>query len=63
MNRSGVVHLIAEDDNGALSLCRRLLGFLPANNLEDPPRLRYRLAPQSDPELNDAVPDGSESPL
>src|SRR5204862_7668600 len=27
MNRSGVVHLIAEDDLGALSLCRRLLSF------------------------------------
>ena len=37
MNRSGVVHLIAEDDEGALLLCRRLLSFLPSNNLEDPP--------------------------
>ena len=39
MNRSGVVHLVAEDDDGALLLCRRLLSFLPSNNLEDPPRL------------------------
>ena len=38
MNRSGVMHLIAEDDEGALLLCRRLLSFLPSNNLEDPPR-------------------------
>src|ERR1017187_6284846 len=56
MNRSGVVHLIAEDDAGALSLCRRLLSFLPSNNLEEAPRLPYNLAPESDPELNHAVP-------
>jgi methylmalonyl-CoA carboxyltransferase large subunit len=56
MNRSGVVHLIAEDDAGALALCRRLLGFLPSNNLEEAPRLPYNLAPQIDPELNHAVP-------
>src|SRR5208283_2132696 len=53
---SGVVHLIAEDDDGALSLCRRLLSFLPSNNLEDPPRLPYDAALEIGPELNDAVP-------
>src|ERR1035438_7133999 len=56
MNRSGVVHLIAEDDAGALALCRRVLSFLPSNNLEDPPRLPYNLAIEDDPELNDIVP-------
>lgn len=56
MNRSGVVHLIAEDDAGALALCRRLLSFLPSNNLEDPPSLPYKLAPETDPDLNQAVP-------
>jgi methylmalonyl-CoA carboxyltransferase large subunit len=38
MARSGVIHFIAEDDRAAFDLCRRLLGFLPANNMEDPPR-------------------------
>src|SRR5271169_2278420 len=56
MNRSGVVHLIADDDAGALALCRRLLGFLPSNNLEETPRLPYNLARESDPTLNQAVP-------
>lgn len=56
MNRSGVVHLIAEDDEGALALGRRLLSFLPSNNLEEAPRLPYDLALESDPELNFAVP-------
>jgi len=60
MNRSGVVHLIAEDDDGALSLCRRLLSFLPSNNLEDPPRLPFNEMPEIDLELNDIVPTESK---
>ncbi|HEY4959804.1 MAG TPA: carboxyl transferase domain-containing protein [Terriglobales bacterium] len=56
MNRSGVVHLIAEDDDGALALARRLLSFLPSNNLEDPPRLPYTLDLEDDPVLNDVLP-------
>ena len=56
MNRSGVVHLIAEDDDGALALARRLLGFLPSNNLEDPPRLAHTLELEDDPALNDLLP-------
>lgn len=60
MNRSGVVHLIAEDDKGALSLARRLLSFLPSNNLEDPPRLPFSAALETDPDLNDLVPTESK---
>jgi len=56
MNRSGVVHLIAEDDDGALALARRLLSFLPSNNLEDPPRLPYGAELEDDPSLSDLVP-------
>ncbi|HEV2696791.1 MAG TPA: acyl-CoA carboxylase subunit beta [Terriglobales bacterium] len=56
MNRSGVVHLIAEDDQGAIGLCRRLLSFLPSNNLEEAPRLSCDIPPQHDLELNDVVP-------
>jgi methylmalonyl-CoA carboxyltransferase large subunit len=56
MNISGVVHLIADDDEGALALCRRLLSFLPSNNLEDPPRFPYEEQVDDDPELNDLVP-------
>lgn len=56
MNRSGVVHLIAEDDAAALLLCRRVLSFLPSNNLEDPPRLPFDEAIEDDAALNDLVP-------
>jgi methylmalonyl-CoA carboxyltransferase large subunit len=53
---SGVVHLIAQNDEDAAQLCRRLLSFMPSNNLEDPPRLAYSLPIESDPELNGIVP-------
>lgn len=39
MTNSGVIHFIANTDEEALGLCRRLLSFLPSNNLEDPPQL------------------------
>ena len=56
MNHSGVSHLIAENDEEALYLCRRLLSFMPSNNLEDPPRLNYDLPIEADAELTKVVP-------
>jgi len=56
MNRSGVVHLIADDDEHALLLCRRLLSFLPSNNLEDPPLQPCVEPMQDDAELDYVVP-------
>jgi propionyl-CoA carboxylase beta chain len=35
---SGVAHFAVEDDRECLALIRDLLSFLPANNLDDPPR-------------------------
>jgi methylmalonyl-CoA carboxyltransferase large subunit len=56
MNRSGVVHLIAEDDKQALQLCRKLLSFMPSNNLEDPPRMPFNSRIKSDSDMNGIVP-------
>jgi methylmalonyl-CoA carboxyltransferase 12S subunit len=56
MNHSGVVHLIAQNDEEAIQLCHRLLGFLPSNNLEDPPRLAFNGRVRPDSELNQVVP-------
>ncbi len=53
---SGVVHLIARDDEDATQLCRRLLSFMPSNNLEDAPQLPYSLPIDSDPAMNGIVP-------
>ncbi len=56
MRYSGVVHLIAKDDADAAMLCRKLLSFLPSNNLEDPPRLPFSSRVRPDPVLNQVVP-------
>src|ERR1700740_563989 len=41
---SGVAHFMAHDDRECIAMVRELLGFLPSNNLDDPPR-----RPCSDP--------------
>ena len=47
--KSGVAHFAAEDEESCLEDARYLLGFLPSNNLEAPPRF----APEDDPERED----------
>ena len=37
--RSGVAHFAVATDDACIALIRDLLGYLPSNNLEDPPRL------------------------
>ena len=37
--RSGVAHFVYESEDECLAEVRRLLGFLPANNVADPPLL------------------------
>ncbi|HVZ36322.1 MAG TPA: acyl-CoA carboxylase subunit beta [Polyangiaceae bacterium] len=37
--KSGVAHFTAADDASCLALVRQLLGYLPSNNLENPPAL------------------------
>jgi methylmalonyl-CoA carboxyltransferase 12S subunit len=56
MNASGVVHLVARDDAEALALCKRLLSFLPSNNLEDPPRMPFTSKIKSDSDMNAVLP-------
>jgi len=60
---SGVAHFVAADEDGALAVARKLLGYLPSNNAEPPPRV----APTDDSSradlaLDRLVPaDGSQS--
>ncbi|NTU54043.1 MAG: acyl-CoA carboxylase subunit beta, partial [Chlorobiaceae bacterium] len=56
MNISGVVHFVAEDDRDAMDICRRLLSFLPSNNLEDPPQLDSEEVIMPDKYLNTIIP-------
>jgi methylmalonyl-CoA carboxyltransferase large subunit len=56
MNISGVVHFVAEDDRDAMAICRRLLSFLPSNNLEDPPKWEAEEVILPDKYLNSIIP-------
>ncbi len=57
---SGVTHFVAENDEEALYLCRRLLSFLPSNNLQDPPFLEGQYHVEPNPELREVVPVDSK---
>jgi methylmalonyl-CoA carboxyltransferase 12S subunit len=37
MAHSGVIHFVADDDSHAVQIAKKLLSFLPSNNMEDPP--------------------------
>ena len=54
---SGTAHLAAAGEREALGLCRRVLSYLPSNNVENPPFLPTSDDPaRADPELNHIVP-------
>ena len=62
-SKSGVSHFAAENDEEALYLVRRLLSFLPQNNLEDAPLITPSDDPtRADLALNDIVPDHPNRP-
>jgi len=56
--RSGVAHFTAPDDKACLDDVRRLLGFLPSNNGEAPPRAVHTTDPadRPTPELETVLP-------
>jgi len=62
-SRSGMAHLVADDDRDAISLIRKLLSYLPSNNMDDPPRVDVGDDPERrDYELNDLVPPDPNKP-
>jgi acetyl-CoA carboxylase carboxyltransferase component len=61
--KSGVCHVVAESEADTLFLIRKLLSYLPQNNLEDPPFLRYENDSfQADDSLNLIIPDDPRKP-
>jgi propionyl-CoA carboxylase beta chain len=60
---SGVAHFAVADDRECLATIRELLGFLPSNNMEDPPR-RPTADPwdREDEKLNSVVPVDPNQP-
>lgn len=63
MAQSGVVHFRADNDEHALEICKKLLSFLPSNNMEDPPDYGAgELILYENPSLNDLIPDNPRQP-
>ena len=61
---SGNIHFIAEDDKDATAIARKLLSYLPSNNMQDPPhRIPESVNLDLDEGINDLIPNDSKSPL
>ncbi|MFZ5806928.1 MAG: acyl-CoA carboxylase subunit beta [Verrucomicrobiota bacterium] len=61
---SGNVHFVADDDEQAIQILKKLLSYLPANNILDPP---HKPTPTLDlsenPKFNDLVPADPKEPM
>jgi propionyl-CoA carboxylase beta chain len=61
--RSGVAHFAVENDRECISLIRELLGFLPGNNVDDPPRAETTdPIDRADEALDRIVPESPNQP-
>ncbi|MFZ2166408.1 MAG: carboxyl transferase domain-containing protein [Propionibacteriaceae bacterium] len=56
MSVSGVNHFVADNDEQAILIAKKLLSFLPQNNTEDPPIVNPDPYVEYDPSLHDVVP-------
>ena len=62
-SKSGVAHFVSADEHACLDDVKYLLSFLPANNLEEPPREDTGDDPERlCPELTDILPDSANQP-
>jgi propionyl-CoA carboxylase beta chain len=60
---SGVAHFAVDDDRACLALLRELLGYLPSNNIDDPPRVESDdPVDREDAELDTLVPPSANQP-
>lgn len=61
---SGNIHFIAEDDKHALDITRKLLSYLPSNNMQDPPHaIPTSIQMTQDEGMNELVPEGVKAAL
>ena len=61
--RSGVAHLAAEDESEGIEMIRKLLSYMPQNNLEEAPRVACDdPVDRMDEELEDIVPADPNKP-
>ena len=61
--KSGVAHFMAKNDQDCILQIRRLLQYLPQNNLDDPPRIETGDdVNRTDAALNSIIPDNPKEP-
>jgi acetyl-CoA carboxylase carboxyltransferase component len=60
--KSGVCHVAADSEADTLYLIRKLLGYLPQNNMEDAPFIEGDDPLRMDEELNNIIPDDANKP-
>ena len=60
---SGVAHFVVDTEEECFELIRRLLSYLPSNNMEDPPYVDTGDDPgRTDERLNSIIPDDPDKP-
>ena len=57
MTHSGVTHFVADDDEQALLIAKKLLSFLPSNNSEMPPVVEGNTVVEDVDDLTDVIPE------
>ncbi|MHA1904026.1 MAG: acyl-CoA carboxylase subunit beta [Candidatus Thorarchaeota archaeon] len=60
---SGVAHFASEDEQECFEQLRKLLSYIPSNNMEDPPRIKTEHSPDDvDESIDDLVPADPNKP-
>jgi propionyl-CoA carboxylase beta chain len=62
--KSGVAHMVYEDEENTLKGVRQLLSYLPSNNMENPPEMELSEdeTPEIDEKLRLVIPDDANKP-
>jgi propionyl-CoA carboxylase beta chain len=61
--RSGVAHVVGDNETQTLLLVREMLSYFPQNNMEDPPYVASKDDPlRADAELDSIIPDSPNKP-
>ena len=60
--KSGVTHLIAENDVACTATIKKLLGYLPQNCEDPPPSLPYEVGDELREQLQDIIPESANQP-
>jgi propionyl-CoA carboxylase beta chain len=62
-SKSGVAHFACENEVECLQTIRKLIGYIPSNNMDDPPIAQPRDNPnRKDAELNSIIPENPTKP-